>query len=77
MGSVSGLSLASPLAWPIVGLDSNVKDSGRLAGHTMGWCLPSFSALVSWDSLARGHPEAWPRQVVLSSAPQENQVKYQ
>ena len=39
MGLVSGLSLVSPLAWPIVGLDSSVKDSGRLAGHMKGWCL--------------------------------------
>lgn len=26
-------SLVSPLTWPIVGLDSSVKDSGRWAGH--------------------------------------------
>ena len=55
MGLVSGLSLVSPLAWPIVGLDSNVKDSGRLAGHTMGWCLPSSAPPVvrqpgTWSS---------------------------
>lgn len=64
MGLVFGLSLVSPLAWPIVGLDSNVKGSGRLAGHTMGWFPSPSWPLLSCDSLARGHHGAWPRQVV-------------
>ena len=66
MGLVSGLSLANHLAWPVFGLiwsflvhehlsskmDSSVKDSGRLAGHIMGWRLrplvapPESSRLV-------------------------------
>ena len=66
MGLVSGLSLANHLAWPVFGLiwsflvhehlsskmDSSVKDSGRLAGHIMGWRLrplvapPESSQLV-------------------------------
>ena len=54
MGLVSRLSLANHLAWPIFGLtqgpslwparlsakmDSSAEESGRLTGHTMGWCL--------------------------------------
>ena len=58
MGLVSWWSLASHLAWPISSLtqgpswwhshlsakmDSSKKDSERLAGHIMGWCLlPPF-----------------------------------
>ena len=52
MGLVSGLSLVSPLASPVVGLDSSVKNSGRLAGHVKGWCL-----LPSWPVL--NSPSCW------------------
>ena len=68
MGWVSGLSLANHLAWPILSLtqgpfwwhvhlsakmDSSSKDSGRLAGRMMGWCLlppsgPSWILPVSF-----------------------------
>ena len=50
MGLASGLSLVSPLAWPIVGLDSSVKDSGRWAGHMRGWCLLPSRPLPSSPS---------------------------
>ena len=83
MALVSRLSLANHLAWPIFGptlspscwcvhfsakIVSSAKDSGRLAGHIMGWCLlppfgPSQILLVSvrsstgfllfWDNLRR------------------------
>ena len=58
MELISRLSLANHLAWPIFGLtqgpswwhmhlsdkmDSSKKDSERLSGHIMGWCLlPPF-----------------------------------
>ena len=58
MGLVSGLSLASHLAWPVFGVtqgpswwhahlsaktDSSMKHSGKLAGHIMGWHVLSPS----------------------------------
>ena len=59
IGVLSGLSLAGHLAWPVFSLtpgpcwwcahlsakmNFGSKDSGKLAGHTGGWCLlPPFS----------------------------------
>ena len=72
-GLVSGLSLASHLAWSIFVLtqgpswwrvllsakvDPSAKDSGRLAGHIMGWhLLPAF--VPSESSQEQHYASCW------------------